>query len=72
MKRELTKKEENLIDDLWTTVEPGDSCDGAGGGSERKSENCPSVMFDYDPRYGTEFYQCLKMVIEQIHEDICT
>jgi hypothetical protein len=26
----------------------------------------------YDPQHGCEFYQCLKIIIEQIHEEVCT
>jgi hypothetical protein len=70
--RELTLKEENLIEALWTAVEQWDACDGDGEGSWRKCENCPFRILHYDPMHGTDFYQCLKMVIEQIHEEVCT
>jgi hypothetical protein len=70
--RDLTLKEESLIDDLWTAVEQWDACDGDGEGSWKKCENCPFRIFHYDPMHGTDFYQCLKMVIEQIHEEVST
>jgi hypothetical protein len=70
--RALTIKEENLIDDLWTAVEQWDVCDGSRGGQGLLCKNCPFRIFHYDAMYGTEFYQCLKMVIEQIHEEVCT
>jgi hypothetical protein len=34
--RDLTIKEENLVDDLWTAVEQWDACDGDGEGSWQK------------------------------------
>jgi hypothetical protein len=65
----LTLKEESIIEDLWTAVEQWNACDGKGGGLAKKCQRCPLVIYNYDPRHGAEFYQCLKMVIELIHEE---
>jgi hypothetical protein len=70
--RGLALKEESLIDGIWTAVEQWDACDGRGEGSGKKCENCPFQIFYYDAMHGSEFYQCLKMIIEQIHEEVCT
>ena len=68
----LTIKEENIIESLWTAVEQWDDCNGMSEGSEKKCENCLFRIFHYDPMHGSKYYQCLKMVIEQIHEEVCT
>jgi hypothetical protein len=70
--RELTLKEENIIDVLWTAVEQWDACDGTNEGSANECEKCPFAIFHYEPRYGVESYQCLKILIEQVHEEACT
>jgi hypothetical protein len=70
--RDLTLKEKSLIDDIWTAVEQWDACDGQSEGSKKGCENCPFRIFHYDAMHGSELYQCLKMVVEQIHEEICT
>jgi hypothetical protein len=70
--RNLTTKEENLIDDLWTAVEQWDDCDGEAEGGRTKCNECPFQIMHYDPVHGGEYYQCLKMFIEQIHEEVCT
>jgi hypothetical protein len=70
--RNLSTKEENLIDDLWTAVEQWDDCDGMVEGNENKCNECPFQIVHYDPRYGNEYHQCLKTFIEQVHEEVCT
>jgi hypothetical protein len=37
--RDLTTKEENLIDDFWTAAEQWDSCDGMAEGNEKNAMN---------------------------------
>jgi hypothetical protein len=70
--RELTQKEENIIEDIWTAFEQWDDCAGNGEASLIKCEKCPFIVYHYDARYGTEFYQCIKTLIEEIHEEMCT
>jgi hypothetical protein len=70
--RELTLKEENLIEEMWTAVEQWDECDGSAEGGDKKCDVCPLQNIFYDPLRGNEFHQCLKIVIEQIHEEAVT
>jgi hypothetical protein len=70
--RDLTTKEQNLIETLWTAVEQWDACDGMGEGLYKKCEDCPFWIFRYDVMHEDDFYHCFKMLIEQMHEKVCT